>query len=132
MNRIKFVLMASIVAASIFMCVSCDKNEDIVNPDPVELSLSSITISLDVDKGSLPEEYVGELSKVTFRQYTGEGAFSDIATLVEKCVVAPMQEKIDEIAEKSGCNDFSVTLSAYDVKDSTKIVYTKTLRPTKS
>lgn len=121
MNRIKFVFMASIVAASTFMCVSCDKNEDILNPDPVELSLSSITISLDIDKGSLPEGFVGELSKVTVRQYTGEDAFSDVATLVEKCVVAPMQEKIDEIAEKSGCYDFSVTLSAYDVKDSTKI-----------
>lgn len=59
--------MAFIVAASIFMCVSCDKNEEIVNPDPVELSLTSITLSLDIDKGSLPEEYVGELSKVVVR-----------------------------------------------------------------
>lgn len=132
MNKMKFVFMAAIVAASAFTCVSCDKNEDIVDSDPVELSLISITLSLYIDKGSLPEEYVGELSKVTVRHYTGEGAFSDIATLVEKCVVAPMQEKIDEIAEKSGCYDFCVTLSAYDVKDSTKIVYTKTLRPTKS
>lgn len=131
MNRIKFVLMASIVAASTFMCVSCDKNEDIVNPDPVELSLSSITISLDIDKGSLPEEYVGELSKVVVRQYTGEGAFSDIATLMEKCVVAPMQEKIDEIAEKSGCYDFIVTISACDAKDPAKVVYTKALKPTR-
>lgn len=123
--------MAIAVAASTFICVSCDKNEDIGNPAPVEISLSSITISLDVDKGFLSDEYVVELSKVTVRQYTGEGAFFDVATLMEKCVVVPMQEKVDEIAEKSGCYDFSITLSAYDVKDPTKVVYTKTLKPAK-
>lgn len=124
--------MATIVVTSTFICVSCDKNEDVVNSNPIELSLSSITTSLDIDKGSLPEEYVGEFSKVIVRQYSAEGTFSDVTTLMEKCIVAPMQEKIDEIAEKSGCYDFSVTLSAYDVKDSTKVVYTKTLKPTKS
>lgn len=124
--------MAIAIAASIFICMSCDKDEDVVNPNPVEIALSSITISLDIEKGSLPEEYVGEISKVTVKQYAGEDVFSDIPTLMEMCVVAPMQEKLDEIAEASGCYDFSVTLSAYDVKDSTKIVYTKTLKPTKS
>lgn len=124
--------MATIVVTSTFICVSCDKNEEIVNPDPVELSLSSITISLDIDKGSLPEEYVGEFSKVIVRQYTGEGTFSEVTTLMEKCIVAPMQEKIDEIAEKSGCYDFIVTISACDAKDPAKVVYTKALNPTKS
>lgn len=131
MNRIKFVLMATVVAASTLFCVSCDKDEEIMDPEPIELPLISITLSLDIDKGSLPEEYVSELSTVTVRRYADESGFPDIATLVDKCVAVPMQEKVDEIAETTGCYDFSVTISAYDIKDTTKIVYTKTIKPTK-
>lgn len=132
MNRIKFAFWAIVIAASTFTCVSCDKNEDVVDLEPIELSWSSISILLDVDKGSLPDEYVAEIYKVPVRRYADESTYPDIATLVDKCVAVPMQEHLNEIAEKSGCYDFSVTLSAYDVKDSTKIVYTKTLKPTKS
>lgn len=132
MNRIKFVFMATIVAASTLFCVSCDKDEEFVDPEPIEFSLSSINISLDIDEGTLPKEYISELLKVTVRRYADESSFSDIATLVDKCIAVPMQEKVDEIAETSGCYDFSVTISAYDINNPTKIVFRKTIKPAKS
>lgn len=132
MRRMKFLFLAAIAAALSFTCVSCDKSDDAENTNSAGITLDAVSITLEIERGSLPAEYVDEISQVTVRQYTGDEGASGIEALIERCIVVPMQEKVNEVAQKSGCYDFSVTLSAYDVKDSTKIVYTKTLRPTKS
>lgn len=125
----RFTLMAAIAAALTCTCVSCDKDEIEQDIPPVELQLNSLKLDVSIDKGSLPEEYVQELLRVEIRRYADQSLFPDVQSLAEKCIAEPMQEKINDIAAKTGCYDFSVTITAYDIQDPTKAVYTKTLRP---
>lgn len=127
------IIITTFALALTFACASCSKDDDIIDDVnvPVELTPSSLTLDLAVDKGSLPDEYVKQLFQVTVIRPVDQSSFPDVQTFVEKGIVEPMQEKINEIAAKSGCYDFSVTITAYDINEPTKVVYTTTLKPVK-
>lgn len=129
MNRIKFTLLAAFAAVLSFTLVSCDEEEAEFDPVIEEMPLEYIHYDFVFDLGSLPEEYAKELYTVSFRRYDNEPGYSDVQTLIDRCVAIPMQEKVNEIAARSGCYDFSVTINAYEDKDKSKLIYSKTVKP---
>ena len=129
MKRIKFMLLAALAAVFSLSIVSCDKEELELDPVIEELPLEYIHYDFVFDLGSLPEEYAKELYTVSFRRYDSEPGYSDVQTLIERCVALPMQEKVNEVAAKSGCYDFSVTINAYEDKDKSTLIYSKTVKP---
>lgn len=131
MNRIKLTLLATIAAASSLCLVSCDDDEATLEPDPIftENTLNMLQLDLTIDKGSLPDEYVKEFNTIDIRRYDNEQGYSDVQTLIDRCVALPMQEKVNEIAARSGCYDFSVTINAYEDKDKSELIYSKTVKP---
>lgn len=129
MKRMKYIFLAAIAAALSFTCVSCDKSDNAENTNSAGITLDAVSITLEIERGSLPAEYVDEISQVTARRYTGDEGMSSIETLIEKCIVIPMQEKVDEVAMKSGCYDFSVTITASKGDITGQVLYRKTVVP---
>lgn len=124
--------MAVVIAIVTFACVSCEPDYDthLLNStvNGTKIPLSDLNISLRVEKGSLPEKYAKEV-KLIVNKNTNSTTINNIETYIEKYVVPPTQQNLNEVAAKSGCYDFSVTILVYDAKDSTNIIYKKELKP---